>query len=182
MEDYPEYHIKRELGSGCFGYVFEAEDVRTKQRVAIKRIEKVGKQLSREYEILNEIRGSPHCVHMLDCFYTKAKNDKLVQNLVFEFLSSNLEDIIKSHRKKKQKVRVALTEAFAAAREADRAAAVQGALLPALEEHRAPGPQARECAAGQQGRDQDLRLRLLEVHRREGQEHALHRVAVLQVA
>lgn len=104
MESYPEYHIKRELGSGCFGYVFEAEDVRTKQKVAIKRIEKVGKQLSREFEILNEIRSFPHCVHMIDCFYTKSKNDKLVQNLVFEFLSNNLEDIISVSRKKKQKV------------------------------------------------------------------------------
>lgn len=104
MESYPEYHIKRELGSGCFGYVFEAEDVRTKQKVAIKRIEKVGKQLSREFEILNEIKDSPHCVYMIDCFYTKSKNEKLVQNLVFEFLSSNLEDIIKTSRKKHRKV------------------------------------------------------------------------------
>jgi glycogen synthase kinase 3 beta len=104
MDSYPEYHIKRELGSGCFGYVFEAVDTRTNTKVAIKRIEKVGKQLSREFEILNEIRSSPHCVHMIDCFYTKSKNDKLVQNLVFEFLSSNLEDIIKNARKKKQKV------------------------------------------------------------------------------
>lgn len=104
MESYPEYHIKRELGSGCFGYVFEAEDVRTKQKVAIKRIEKVGKQLSREFEILNEIKDSPHCVYMIDCFYTKSKNEKLVQNLVFEFLSSNLEDIIKTSRKERRKV------------------------------------------------------------------------------
>ena len=104
MESYPNYHIKRELGSGCFGYVFEAEDVQTKRKVAIKRIEKVGKQLSREFEILNEIRTSPHCVHMIECFYTKSRNDKLVQNLVFEFLQGNLEDVIKNSRKKHKKV------------------------------------------------------------------------------
>lgn len=104
MENTQEYEIKRELGSGCFGYVFEAINLRTKQRVAIKRIEKVGKQLSREYEILNELKNVPHCVSLLDCFYTKSKKDKLVQNLVFEFLSNNLEDLIKEARKNQRRV------------------------------------------------------------------------------
>jgi glycogen synthase kinase 3 beta len=106
MESIPEYHIIRELGSGCFGYVFEAEDAKTKQKVAIKRIEKVGKQLSREYEILNEVKGSSHCVHLIDCFYTKSKNDKLIQNLIFEFLNSSLEDIIRRAQKKRKNVKI----------------------------------------------------------------------------
>ena len=105
MQSTQEYEIKRELGSGCFGYVFEAINIRTGERVAIKRIEKVGKQLSREYEILNELKNVPHCVSLIDCFYTKSKKNKLVQNLVFEFLSNNLEDLIKDFRKSNKKVK-----------------------------------------------------------------------------
>lgn len=102
--EHQEYEIKRELGSGCFGYVFEAQEIKTGRKVAIKRIEKVGKQLSREYEILKALRNSSHCVNMLDCFYTKSKKEKLVQNLVFEFLSNNLEDLIKEFKVSNKKV------------------------------------------------------------------------------
>lgn len=56
MTTTPNYNINRIIGSGCFGtklddegYVFEAEDRKTHKKVALKRIEKVGNQLSREY-------------------------------------------------------------------------------------------------------------------------------------
>ena len=104
MEKVPEYEIKRELGSGCFGYVFEAINLKTGRKVAIKRIEKVGKQLSREYEVLKALIGSTHCVQLLECFYTKSKKDKLVQNLVFEFLSDDLEDLIRRFKRKRERV------------------------------------------------------------------------------
>ena len=44
------------------GYVFEAENRDTKKRVALKRIEKVSNQLSREYEILHLIKGCRNVV------------------------------------------------------------------------------------------------------------------------
>ena len=54
MAAIPNYNILRVIGSGCFGksivyegYVFEAENRKTQKRVALKRIEKVGNQLSR---------------------------------------------------------------------------------------------------------------------------------------
>jgi hypothetical protein len=44
--------------------VFEAENVATKQRVALKRIEKVSSALSREYEVLQLIQGCENVVKL----------------------------------------------------------------------------------------------------------------------
>jgi serine/threonine protein kinase len=71
----PNYEIIRVIGSGSFGtsslkssslgYVFEAYDHTHSRKVALKRIEKVGTQLSREYEILFELRESDYIVKIL---------------------------------------------------------------------------------------------------------------------
>lgn len=68
----PHIEILRIAGSGSFGingfnvgYVFEAYDHNRKQKVALKRIEKVGNLLSREYEILFEVRECDHVVKIL---------------------------------------------------------------------------------------------------------------------
>jgi chloramphenicol O-acetyltransferase len=47
------------------GYVFEAYDNKHKRKVALKRIEKVGNSLSREYEILFDIKNCDHVVKIL---------------------------------------------------------------------------------------------------------------------
>lgn len=60
----PQYDILRMIGNGCFGYVFEAYDRNLKRKVALKRIEKVGKHISREYEILSMIRECPNVIKM----------------------------------------------------------------------------------------------------------------------
>ncbi len=63
--DFPNYTINRVIGSGSFGYVFEAIDQRTNKKVALKRVEKVGNQLSREFEILLDVKDSDHVVKIL---------------------------------------------------------------------------------------------------------------------
>lgn len=71
MAAIPNYNILRVIGSGCFGncllklgFVFEAENRKNQKRVALKRIEKVGNQLSREYEILHMIKNCPNVVQI----------------------------------------------------------------------------------------------------------------------
>lgn len=71
MAAIPNYNILRVIGSGCFGtrflrqgFVFEAENRKNQKRVALKRIEKVGNQLSREYEILHMIKSCPNVVQI----------------------------------------------------------------------------------------------------------------------
>jgi len=44
------------------GYVFEAYDSQNEQKVALKRTLKMGSIISREYQILNELKDSPNVV------------------------------------------------------------------------------------------------------------------------
>lgn len=77
--------------------------------MALKRIEKVGNQLSREYEILFLIKDCENVVHievnhtpMQDFFYSKTDQGKLIQNIVFEYVDDNLESLIERTLKVKQ--------------------------------------------------------------------------------
>jgi len=78
MVTLPNYEIKKVIGSGSFGYVFEAFDHTNQRKVALKRIEKVGNQLSREYEILFDIKDCDNIVKILDFYYSKTDNNKLI--------------------------------------------------------------------------------------------------------
>lgn len=40
---------------------------------------------------------------MKDIFYTKSEENKLIQNIVFEYMETNLENMLQSNIKKKQK-------------------------------------------------------------------------------
>ena len=95
MTDHQSYSMLKELGAGAFGCVFSALSADSTRKVAIKRVEKVGSQLSREFEVLKELVGSPHCVQLIECFYTRLDKGRLVQNLVFEFVENDLERLIK---------------------------------------------------------------------------------------
>ena len=54
----PDFEFLSVLGSGSFGYVFEAKDRKTNTIVAIKRSLKVTNIVSREYEVLEMLKGS----------------------------------------------------------------------------------------------------------------------------
>ena len=74
------------------------------RRVAIKRTHKVDKKLSREYEILSKIKDSDYVVKLLDAFYSVNNDGKIIQNLVFEFVTFNLESFIGNYRQKKKHI------------------------------------------------------------------------------
>ena len=76
------------------GYVFEAIDPHTGESVAIKRTSKSGEYVSREFEVLDRLRGCQKVVQLLNIYYSKNEEGKVVQNLVFEFCSQNLEEVI----------------------------------------------------------------------------------------
>ena len=84
----PQYEPISLRGSGAFGYVIEAFDKQNDTRVAIKRTHKVGKKISREYQILTELKDCEHIVKMLDTFYTINDDGKVIQNVVFEYVPS----------------------------------------------------------------------------------------------
>ncbi len=77
-------------GAGAFGYVLEALEVESGNRVAIKRTHKVGKKLSREFQVLDQLNDCENVVKMLQTFYTVNEDGRIVQNVVFEYVESNL--------------------------------------------------------------------------------------------
>jgi len=63
----PDQHLihlqpKRIIGSGSFGYVFEAYDNVSQRKVAIKRTTKAGEYVSREFEVLERLRDCENCI------------------------------------------------------------------------------------------------------------------------
>ena len=86
----PNYEPISLRGAGAFGYVIEAYDKTNDTRVAIKRTHKVGSKLSREYQVLCELKDCDQCVKMLETFYTVNDDGKVIQNVVFEYFERSL--------------------------------------------------------------------------------------------
>lgn len=100
----PDYEPISLRGAGAFGYVIEAYDKVNDIRVAIKRTHKVGAKLSREYQILSELKDCEYCVQLLDTFYTINDEGKVIQNLVFEYVPRSLECYMEEYRNKKKNI------------------------------------------------------------------------------
>ncbi|CAN1312274.1 Cyclin-dependent kinase D-1 [Linum perenne] len=89
-------YLKREiLGEGTYGVVYKAIDTRTGQTVAIKKI-RLGKHKEgvnftalREIKLLKEIKD-PSIIELIDAFPHKGN-----LNLVFEFMETDLEAVIR---------------------------------------------------------------------------------------
>ena len=94
LETIPNYVPLTIRGSGAFGYVIEAYDKDKDCRVAIKRTHKVGTKLSREYQVLSEIKYSEDIVKMDKVFYTLNDKGQIIQNTVFEYVPECLEGYI----------------------------------------------------------------------------------------
>lgn len=97
----PDYEPISLRGSGAFGYVIEAYDKIHDARVAIKRTHKVGNKLSREFQILSELKDCDYIVKLLDTFYTVNDDGKVIQNLVFEYVTRSLEAYMEEFRNQK---------------------------------------------------------------------------------
>lgn len=102
----PDYVPLALKGTGAFGYVIEAYDRKKDIRVAIKRTHKVGTKLSREYEILSEIKDCPFVVKLLEVFFTSNEDKKVIQNLVFEFVPNSLERFIENYKLGKKHISI----------------------------------------------------------------------------
>lgn len=60
--------------------------------------------MSREYEVLERLKKCKNVVKMLDIYYSKAYDGKTAQNLVFEYCSKNLEEIIQETKKSESRI------------------------------------------------------------------------------
>ena len=66
------------LSLQSIGYVFKAIDCASNQLVAIKRSQKVGNRVSREFEILDALKGKENVIQMLNFFYTTDSKHRLI--------------------------------------------------------------------------------------------------------
>lgn len=66
------------IGNGAFGYVFQCFDQNRNCMVALKRTQKAGTVISREYEILEMLKGATNVVQLLDFFYSKDGKNRLI--------------------------------------------------------------------------------------------------------
>lgn len=84
------------------GYVFEAFDKAHQKTVAVKRTTKAGEFVSREFEVLDRLRGCRNVIQLLDIYYSKNEEGKTAQNLIFEFCRTNLEEVIQQSKAREQ--------------------------------------------------------------------------------
>lgn len=87
------------IGNGCFGYVFLARSTEFRS-LAWKRMLKAGDKVSREFEILERVKGAKRVVNLIHFFYSINCVNEVIQNFVFDFYSSNLEEVLKLHQNK----------------------------------------------------------------------------------
>lgn len=58
--------------------------------------------MSREFEVLEKLRGCQNIVQLLNIYYSKTVEGKVVQNLIFEYCKTNLEEVIQRHKQKNE--------------------------------------------------------------------------------
>lgn len=92
--------------------MFEAYDKQHKQTVAVKRTTKAGEYVSREFEVLDRLRGCTNVIQLLDIYYSKNDEGKTAQNLIFEFCRTNLEEVIQQSKKDEKYIPVAEVRKF----------------------------------------------------------------------
>ena len=64
----PDYYPLAIKGSGSFGHVFKAYDRNHNCLVALKVTHKVGPKLSREFDILTQLKDCDYVVKLLDAY------------------------------------------------------------------------------------------------------------------
>lgn len=97
----PRYKFIRYLGHGSYGHVASAEQVDTKKKVAIKKIPNIFHNLLDTKRILREVRilrlvHHQHIVKIVDMLYPKDITDFNELYIVFEFVDTDMERLIRS--------------------------------------------------------------------------------------
>jgi len=85
-------------GEGSFGVVIKALDAEGNQ-VAVKKVKKAERYISREMEVLQLISKIPQCIRLLNVFHSYDSQKRLMQNFVFEYMPTSLEKYLCQHAK-----------------------------------------------------------------------------------
>ena len=75
--------------------------------MAVKRTQKAGNIVSREYEVMTLLKGASNVVQLVDFFYSLDKKQRMIQNIVMEFCEGSLEDQLRRAEKSKRPIPMA---------------------------------------------------------------------------
>jgi len=96
------YKVERVCGNGSFGIVFQAKIIHTGEVVAIKKVYQDRRYKNREYTITKSL-SHPNVIKLLHAFYTTGeKRDEIYLNLVMNYVSDNLNRMIRTYYDKKE--------------------------------------------------------------------------------
>lgn len=96
------YKVERVCGNGSFGIVFQAKVIHTGEIVAIKKVYQDRRYKNREYTITKEL-SHPNIVKLIHAFYTTGeKKDEIYLNLVMNYVSDNLNRVIRNYVHEKE--------------------------------------------------------------------------------
>lgn len=82
----PRYELKKPLGSGAYGVVFAAIDTKTKEKVAIKKLNKLedivdAKRILREIRILRSLKNE-NILELINICYDDTNDEFLFINSI----------------------------------------------------------------------------------------------------
>ncbi|KAJ2724949.1 mitogen activated protein kinase [Coemansia sp. Benny D115] len=95
------YRIVREIGQGAYGLVCEAEHIETRQRVAIKKVSRVGekevlaKRSLREIKLMRHFSGHENIISLLDIYVANSPDFNEIY-LIQDLMEADLQLIIRS--------------------------------------------------------------------------------------
>ena len=96
------YKVERVCGNGSFGIVFQAKVIHTGEIVAIKKVYQDRRYKNREYTLTKEL-SHPNIVKLIHAFYTTGeKKDEIYLNLVMNYVSDNLNRVIRNYAHEKE--------------------------------------------------------------------------------
>ena len=106
------YKVERVCGNGSFGIVFQAKIIHTGEVVAIKKVYQDRRYKNREYTITKSL-SHPNVIKLLHAFYTTGeKRDEIYLNLVMNYVSDNLNRMIRSYTEKKESFPIFLIKLY----------------------------------------------------------------------
>lgn len=107
------YKVERVCGNGSFGIVFQAKVIHTGETVAIKKVYQDKRYKNREYLITKDL-NHPNIVKLSHAFYTTGeKEDEIYLNLVMNYVSDNLNRVVRNYLKNKEEVPMFLIKVYA---------------------------------------------------------------------
>lgn len=107
------YKVERVCGNGSFGIVFQAKVIHTGEIVAIKKVYQDKRYKNREYTLTKEL-SHPNVVKLIHAFYTTGeKGDEIYLNLVMNYVSDNLNRIIRNYAHNKESFPMFLMKLYA---------------------------------------------------------------------